>query len=326
MKKKILVFGASGFIGRNIAEFYANVDNFEVFGTYLDSEPLNNPNIKMIKSDLTNKDDVGKAIEGKDIIIQAAATTSGSKDIVTMPYYHVTDNAVMNALIFRAAYDYKISHVVFFSCTTMYQSSDIPIKEADFDANKELFLGYSGGAWTKVYNEKMCEFYARISPTKYTVIRHSNIYGPNDKFDLDKSHVFGATVTKVANAEEGGKIEVWGQGSEERDLLYVADLVNFVKIAIDKQKPEFELFNAGYGSSISIKELVEKIIYHSGKNISIEFDNTKPSIKTKVCLDTTRAKELLGWSPEVSIDEGIIMTLKWYDNNIKSLMGYANKG
>ena len=72
--------------------------------------------------------------------------------------------------------------------------------------------------------------------------------------------------------------------------------------------------------------MVEKIIYHSGKNISIEFDNTKPSIKTKVCLDTTRAKELLGWSPEVSIDEGIIMTLKWYDNNIKSLMGYANKG
>ena len=325
MKKKLLVLGASGFIGRNIAEFYANDDNFEVFGTYLNSEPLKNPNIKMIKSDLTDKDDVCKAIEGKDVIIQAAATTSGAKDIVTKPYYHVTDNAVMNALVFRAAYDYKISHVVFFSCTTMYQSSDIPIKETDFDANKEMFSGYFGGAWTKVYNEKMCDFYARISPAKYTVIRHSNIYGPNDKFDLEKSHVFGATMTKVVNAEEGGKVEVWGQGSEERDLLYVTDLVNLVKIAIDKQGPEFALFNAGYGSSISIKELVKKIIYHSGKNINIEYDSTKPSINTKVCLDTTRAKELFGWSPEVSIDEGIIMTLNWYRNNIKSLNGYHNK-
>jgi len=326
MKEKLLVLGASGFIGRNIAEFYANDDNFEVFGTYLNSEPLKNPNIKMIKSDLTNKNDVGKVIEGKDIIIQAAATTSGSKDIVTMPYYHVTDNAVMNALVFRAAYDYKVSQVVFFSCTNMYQSSDIPIKETDFDANQEMFPSYFGGAWTKVYNEKMCEFYSRISPTKYTVIRHSNIYGPNDKFDLDKSHVFGATVTKVANAEEGGKIEVWGQGSEERDLLYVSDLVNFVKIAIDKQKSKFELFNAGYGGSISIKELVKKIIYHSGKRIDIEFDNTKPSIKTIICLDTTKAKEFFGWSPEVSIDEGIIKTLKWYSNNIKLFKDYANKG
>ena len=326
MKKKLLVLGSSGFIGRNIAEFYANDDNFEIFGTYLNSEPLKNPNVKMIKSDLTNKNDVGKVIEGKDIIIQAAATTSGVKDIITKPYYHVTDNAVMNALIFRAAYDYKVSQVVFFSCTNMYQSSNIPIKEADFDANKEMFPSYFGGAWTKVYNEKMCEFYSRISSTKYTVIRHSNIYGPNDKFDLDKSHVFGATMTKVANAKEGGKIVVWGQGCEERDLLYITDLVNLVKIAIDKQKPEFELFNVGYGSSISIKELVEKIIYHSGKNIDIEFDNTKPSIKTKICLDTTKAKELLGWSPEVSIDEGIIKTLKWYSNNIKLFKDYANKG
>jgi UDP-glucose 4-epimerase len=133
-------------------------------------------------------------------------------------------------------------------------------------------------------------------------------------------------VTKVANAEEGGKIEVWGQGSEERDLLYVSDLVNFVKIAIDKQKSKFELFNAGYGGSISIKELVKKIIYHSGKRIDIEFDNTKPSIKTIICLDTTKAKEFFGWSPEVSIDEGIIKTLKWYSNNIKLFKDYANKG
>ncbi|MBN1384038.1 MAG: NAD-dependent epimerase/dehydratase family protein [Elusimicrobia bacterium] len=315
MKTKVLICGATGFIGRNTAEFFAGKDNFEVYGTYLKSKPLNNPKIKMVKADLTDKNDVSRVINGMDIIIQAAATTSGAKEIVTKPYIHVTDNALMNALIFRTAYDYKVSHVVFFSCTNMYQSSDVPIKETDFDLNKEIFSSYFGAAWTKVYNEKMCEFYSRIGDTKYTVIRHSNIYGPYDKYDLEKSHVFGATITKVMTAKEGGKIRVWGSGEEERDLLYVSDLVNFIDLAVSKQKNKFELLNAGLGSSISVKELVKKIIALSGKNIDIEYDLSKPSIKTKLCLDTTKAKKTFGWSPEVTLDDGIRKTITWYKNH-----------
>ena len=270
MKKKILVCGSTGFIGRNIAEAFAENDNFETYGTYYKSKPLNNPKIKMLKIDLTNKDDVNRAINGMDIIIQAAATTSGAKDIISKPYYHVTDNTIINALVFRAAFEHKVSKLVFFSCTTMYQSSETPVKETDFDANKQMYPSYFGGAWMKIYNEKMCEFYSGIGNTKYTVIRHSNIYGPYDKYDLEKSHVFGATVTKVMTAEDGGKIIVWGEGKEERDLLYVSDLTDFVKLAIEKQKNKFELFNIGYGSSISINNLVKKIIKYSGKKISIK--------------------------------------------------------
>lgn len=312
-KNRILVCGATGFIGRNIAEFLAKNDNFEIYGTYHHSKPLENPEIKMIQADLTNKNDVSRVIkEGFDIIIQAAATTSGAKDVVYKPYYHVTDNAVMNALIFRAAYEYKVSHVVFFSCTTMYQSSDTPVKETDFDANQEMYPSYFGSGWTKIYNEKMCEFYSRIGSTKYTVIRHSNIYGPHDKFDLERSHVFGATITKVMTAKDGGKIVVWGAGKEERDLLYVSDLVDFVALVIEKQKSKYELYNVGYGSSISIMNLVKKIIACSGKNISIESDLSKPHFNTKLCLDTTKAKNSLGWFPKISLDEGIHKTMEWY--------------
>ena len=101
--KKILICGATGFIGRNLAEFYANKKNVEVHGTYCDSKPLKIKNIKMIKCDLTNKAEVDKLLKsGYDILIQAAATTSGAKEIVNKPYYHVTDNAVMNSLIFRS--------------------------------------------------------------------------------------------------------------------------------------------------------------------------------------------------------------------------------
>lgn len=310
--KKVLVCGATGFIGRNIAESFAERDGFEVYGTYLNAGPPDNPKIKMIRADLTNKDDVNRAIKGTDIIIQAAATTSGAKEIVTKPYYHVTDNAVMNSLIFRSAYDHKVSHVVFFSCSVMYQSGDVPVKETDFNANEEMHQNYFGVGWTKVYIEKMCEFYSRLGNTKYTAIRHSNIYGPYDKFDLERSHVFGATMTKVMTAESGGKIVVWGAGEEERDLLYVSDLVSFVELAIDKGESKFELYNAGYGSSVSVNDLVKKIIASSGKDLKIEYDLTKPNIKTKLCLDIAKAKNSLGWFPEVSLDEGIQKTMNWY--------------
>jgi len=317
MKKKTLICGATGFIGRNIAESLAKRDDFEVYGTYLNSKSLDNPRIKMIQVDLTNKDDINQIVKGMNLIIQAAATTSGAKDIVTKPYYHVTDNAVMNSLIFRSAYEHKVSHVVFFSCTVMYQSSDVPVKETDFDANQEIHQSYFGVGWTKVYIEKMCEFYSRLGCTKYTVIRHSNIYGPYDKFDLEKSHVFGATITKVMTAKDGSKIVVWGAGEEERELLYVSDLVNFVELAIDKQESKFELYNVGHGSSISVNNLVKKIIASSGKDLKIEYDLTKPNIKTKLCLDIAKAKNSLGWFSKISLDEGIQKTINWYKANIK---------
>ena len=316
IKKKALVCGATGFIGRNIAEYLAGRNDFDVYGIYLKSEPLKYPRIKMIKADLTDRDDVNRVVKGMDIIIQAAATTSGSKDIVTKPYYHVTDNALMNSLIFRAAYEHKVSHVVFFSCTVMYQPSGHPVREEDFDANKEIYSHYFGVGWTKVYIEKMCEFYSRIGNAKFTVIRHSNIYGPYDKFDLEKSHVFGATMTKVMTAKDGNSIVVWGSGEEGRDLLYISDLVDFVELAIDKQESKFELVNVGYGSAVSISELVKKMISISGKNIKIGYDISKPTIKTKLCLDTARAKNILNWYPKISLDEGIHKTMDWYQTNI----------
>lgn len=315
-KRKVLVCGATGFIGRNIVEFLAKRDDLDIYGTYLKSKPLDNPRIRMIKADLTNKDDISRVINDMDIIIQAAATTSGARDIVTQPYIHVTDNAVMNSMIFRAAYEYRVSHVIFFSCSVMYQPSDVPVKETDFDANQNIYSTYFGVGWTKVYIEKMCEFYSRLGNAKYTVIRHSNIYGPYDKFDLERSHVFGATVTKVMNARDG-RITVWGNGEEERDLLYISDLVDFVALVIEKQKSRFELCNVGYNSSISIDNLVKKIIAASGKEIKIMYDLSKPTIKTRLCLDISRARTTFGWTPRISTDEGIRKALDWYRDNVE---------
>lgn len=312
-KRKVLVCGVTGFIGRNIAEALTARSNLEVYGTFFNSQPddllTGNKKIFLVHVDLTQKANVDKVICGKDVIIQAAAVTSGSKDVLTKPYLHVTDNAVMNSLIFRAAFESNVSQVVFFSCTTMYPNQIRPVREEDF--NYKIIDKYFGVGWTKVYLEKMCEFYSKISQTKYTAIRHSNIYGPYDKYDLERSHFFGATITKVMSAK-GEKINVWGDGSEERDLLYVSDLVDFVDIVIRKQNVPYELINIGMGNGYPVKEVINKIIKISGKKLSIKFDKSKPTIKFNLTVNSNKAKKKYLWRPKVSLEEGIKKTLEWY--------------
>jgi len=196
----------------------------------------------------------------------------------------------------------------------MYQSSEDPLKETDFDANQEMYPSYFGGAWNKVYFEKMCEFYSRLGRGKFTAMRHSNVYGPYDKYDSQRAHVFGATITKVLKAE-GDKIFVWGTGEEKRDLLHVSDLVRAFQLAIEKQSTPYELYNIGYGKAVTIKELVQKIVKASGKQLSLEHDLSKPSNRTAVCLDCTKAKTELDWEPLVSLKEGIQKTINWCQSN-----------
>lgn len=314
MKTKIVICGASGFIGRNITEKLAKRADLEVFGTYFKNKPTRiSKKIKLIQADLTKIKDVDRVVVGKDIIIQAAAITSGSKDIVTKPYMHVTDNAVMNSLIFRAAFENKLKHVIFFSCTVMYPHQDMPVKEEDF--NYQITDKYFGVGWTKVYLEKMCEFFSKMNNTKYTAIRHSNMYGPFDKYDLERSHVFGATITKIMTNIDG-KINVWGDGSEQRDLLYISDLVDFVETIIKKQKERFELINVGMGVSVSVKDLIDKIIEISGKKLALKFDLSKPTIKFSLAVNIDKAKIKYNWKPKVSLDVGIKKTLAWYTKNI----------
>ncbi len=311
--KKILICGATGFIGKNITLGLSKNKNYEIHATRFKRHPYKtSKNVSWHKADLRNPNTVEKLVKGKDIIIQCAATTSGSKDIVSMPYIHVTDNAIINSYMFRSAYNNKIKHFIFPSCTVMYPSSKKPTKEKDF--NGKILDKYKGAGETKVYLEKIAKFYSMLSETKFTIIRHSNIYGPHDKYDLDKSHVFGATITKVMRSK--GSLEVWGTGKEIRDFLYADDLVDFVKKSLRKQKTQYEIFNCGSGEPITVREICERIIKISKKDIRIKFNKAKPSIPFDMFLDCSKAKKEIGWSPKTRIDDGIAKTLYWWKKNI----------
>ncbi len=309
--KKILICGASGFIGRNLFETLDKKNGLEVYGTYRSKPSAEHP--RMLHADLTQRADVERVVEGMDVIIQAAATTSGAKDIIQRPYVHVTDNVIMNALLQQAAFDHGVPQYIFLSCTTIYPVMDRPIREADLDLNKGVYEKYFGGGWMKIYVEKLCEFYSRLGKTRYTVVRHSNIYGPHDKYDLERSHVFGATIAKVMNAKD--KITVWGEGKEERDFLYIDDLTAFIEKAIERQDYIFDVFNVGLGQGTAIRDLVHKVIYHSGKKLTVEYDTSQPTLPINVAIDISKAKEKFAWQPRVTLDEGIKKTIDWYLNN-----------
>ena len=137
------------------------------------------------------------------------------------------------------------------------------------------------------------------------------MYGPHDKFDLERSHVFGATVAKCLTSTDG-RVRVWGSGEEARDLLYVGDLVGFVERALDGPESPFELYNVGAGAAVTINDLVARIAAAGGRDLTVEHDLTKPTIKTSVYLDCAKAGRHLGWSPTVSLDAGIAKTIEWW--------------
>ena len=314
MKQKVLICGATGFLGRNLLESFSKNDNYEVRAVWHKSTDLTDvyrDGVEWVHADLTKHHNVKDVFYGGvDIVLQYAGVTSGVKDIVSQPYIHVTDNAIMNSLLMREAFQNEIKHFVFPSCTLMYQSSDKLLREVDVDENDDIYEKYYGAGNTKLYLEKICKFYSSFGKTKFSVLRQSNIYGKYDKFDLEKSHVFAATIVKVVDALDS--ISVWGTGEEKRDLLYVDDLVECVHSVIEKQESNYELVNVGYGDAISVANLVRKIVDIYNKDIRIDYDESKPTVKTKLALDITKAKELFDWYPKTSLENGIRHTLNWY--------------
>ena len=181
--KTILICGATGFIGRNLLDYYHNSTDYKIKATHFKRPKLEGyEEVEWVKCDLRDSSQVKNILKNVDIIFHFAATTTGAKDIVSKPYIHVTDNAVMTSLLLREAFEQNIKHFIFPSCTIMYQKSEKAIKETDFNPSEKIQSFYFGAGYTKVYLEKMCKFYSSLSNTKYTVLRQSNIYGYYDDY------------------------------------------------------------------------------------------------------------------------------------------------
>ena len=125
----------------------------------------------------------------------------------------------------------------------MYHSSIKKIKETDLNLNNEIYPNYFGGAWMKIFSEKMSEFYSRLGRNKYTVIRHSNVYGPHDKFDWEKSKVIPALIRRAV--EKHDPFVVWGDGMDVKDFIYIDDYIDGILLTMEKLD-EFQPINKGF--------------------------------------------------------------------------------
>jgi len=311
--KKILILGGQGFIGINTIKYFADKEEFEIYATKHENCRYSNDKVKYITCDLTQKSSVEALFSSvnPDVVVHAAAVTTGSKDVIEKPYLHVTDNMIINSLIFEACHRYNVKHCLFFSCTVMYQPKDFAQKESDWKIEDEIYKPYFGVGSMKVFSERLCEFYSRLGNCKYTAIRHSNVYGPYDKYDLNKCHVLPAMINKVVNATDS--LEIWGDGKARRDVVYIDDLVEFIDKCISKQTNPYELFNCGAGEAFSIREIITTIQSILQKNdLKFIYDETKPNIPTTVILNCKKANQLLDWSPKTSLKQGLKKTINWY--------------
>ena len=306
---KILILGATGFVGRNLAEKlykegYTNLRNhgftrkLEGFG-------------ESVQGDLRDDKFVEEIMKGVDVVYHCAASTSNAVDTIYAPLLHVTPNVIINALTMEKAYKEGVKKFIFLSSSTIYpESGERAVRETD-NIYESIYKTYFPVGWMKRYAEVLCKMYSEIliNPMQTVIVRPANLYGPHDKYDLDKCHVTPASIIKVATRLD--PIPVWGDGTEIRDLLYVEDFCEALQLIMEKEEAH-EIYNVGSNKGYSVNEVIRYLKEIEGLESPIDYVNNKAPMIPKRLIDSYKIFYTLGWEAKTSIKEGLEKTLNWY--------------
>lgn len=314
--KKIAVAGGVGFVGTNLISRLVDL-GAEVFANCHNKEPVDSDKTRSVlwsRMDLTDSKNCHCFCHDKDYVFMCAANTSGAAVMENTPLVHVTSNVIMNSLMLEASYAAKVKKFMFLSSNTVYPLSDEPLKEKD--STGEFFHKYFFVANMKKFTEILCEMYgSKIKkPMTSIVIRPGNLYGPYDDFEWDTSHSTPALIRRVV--ERHDPIEVWGDGSDRKDLMYIDDFIDGILLAMEKIDG-FDIINLASGFSYSIKETLEVIMaidYY--ENATVVYDPTKPTMIPKRLINIDKAKNLLGFEPKYTLEQGIRKTVRWYKDTV----------
>jgi GDP-L-fucose synthase len=250
-----------------------------------------------------------------DAILFAAAKVGGISANDSFPADFIYDNLAIETNIIHSAHQAGIDRLVFLGSSCIYPKfAPQPIREESLltgplEPTNEWY------AVAKIAGIKLCQAYRKQYGRGYISVMPCNLYGPNDNFDLNTSHVLPALIRKFHEARiEGTKeVVVWGTGKPLREFLHVDDLARGVLFCLDKYN-EYQHINCGAGSEISIEDLAKLVASSVGYDGRIVFDATKPDGTPRKLMDSTRIREL-GWSPEISLEQGIARTYAWFLSN-----------
>ena len=297
----IVVAGATGLAGSAIVRAFEKAGK-EVVG-------INRSVVDLLDLSATKKflKDVAPSM-----VIDAAARVGGIGANNAFPVEFLTDNIRIQSNLMDAAHEAKVGRFIFLGSSCIYpRDCAQPIKE-EYLMTGPLETTNSAYAIAKIAGIELINSYRKEYGHKWISLMPTNLYGPNDNFELQGSHVLPAFIRRFVEAtEKNAPTEtLWGTGAPKREFLHVDDLANAVLIASEKYDSSIHL-NIGSGQDLSIKELAELVADIAGYKGEIKWDSSKPDGTPRKVLDVTKAKSL-GWSPAISLRDGIASAMNWY--------------
>ena len=311
--KRCLVTGGTGFIGTNIVQELLRQGAKVRISIHKRPLTISDSNIETIYTDLTRQEDCLAAVKGIEYVFDAAGAVGSAGAESSRIMSVIATDLILGSQILRAAWLEGVDRFLLFSSSTTYPEADYPIKEEEM-WSKPPHPIYFGYGWMKRCMERMGEFVASNSNVKIALVRPTAPYGCWDNFNLETCHVIPALIKKAV--EKQSPYIVWGSGEEVRDFLDARDLARGCLMMLEKYAI-CDPVNIGYGKGVTIREVAQIILKAVGyENANVQFDASKPTAIPFRVVDTSKAKKMLGFEPEITLNEGLANTIRWYKNNV----------
>jgi len=303
---KIYISGHKGMVGAACWRVLESAGYYNIIGKTSTQLDLRNQSLvyEYIKS------------EKPDIIINAAAKVGGILANLTYPYEFLMDNMLIQNNLISSAHKLNIQKFIFLGSSCIYPKlAPQPIKE-EYLLSDILEPTNEWYAIAKISGVKLIHALRNQYEKDYISLMPTNLYGPNDNFDLKTSHVLPAMIRKFHEAKEdkSSSVKLWGSGSPMREFMYVDDLADAVVFALENKLDE-HLYNVGTGFDLTISDLSKKIKSIIDYKGDIEWDLTKPDGTPRKLMDNSKLLNK-GWSPSIDLDEGIQITYNWFKKNV----------